>query len=274
MHQEGGRGAEVADRTTWNRAGVADSSKGAAGRRQETQTAEEKKRSDLKKAAACRNRTQEDLQLRKRAAGRLMAEKRAREEEGEDDSVKGGRGGRRPYKWSGSGRVKQVLPGPPGVYSLHGTREEAVGSAVMDQVVGARQVMQGARDQEGAENGAAAGRTREGQQAEGSVQQQRGTGVPRGGGLDGRQVESRLAEQAPGGLHQTGLLPPRTAGVVQRLVEEEEELWRVHIEWRRKVHEVMGKLEGVTREVIRTAPANSQIRKLARVELKTLQSVD
>jgi hypothetical protein len=56
---------------------------------------------------------------------------------------------------------------------------------------------------------------------------------------------------------------------VQRLGEEEE-LWRVHIEWRRKVHAVMGKLEGVTREVIRTAPANSQIRKLARVELKTL----
>ena len=78
-----------------------------------------------------------------------------------------------------------------------------------------------------------------------------------------------MAEQAPGGLHQTGLWPPRTAGVVQRLGEEEE-LWRVHLEWRRKVHEVMGKLEGVTREVIRTAPANSQIRKLARVELQTL----
>ena len=59
--------------------------------------------------------------------------------------------------------------------------------------------------------------------------------------------------------------------IVQRLVEEEEELWRTHVEWRRKVHDVMGKLKGVTEEVIRTAPTNSQIRKLARVELKTLQ---
>ena len=72
---------------------------------------------------------------------------------------------------------------------------------------------------------------------------------------------------------QTGLLPPRTAGVVQRFEEEEEEeeRWRVHIEWRRKVHEVMGKLEDITMEVIRTAPANSRTKKLARVELKTLR---
>ena len=146
-----------------------------------------------------------------------------------------------------------------------------MGSAVMDQVAEARQAVQEARDQEGADGGAAAGRTREGQQATDSVQQQRDAGVPRGGRLDGRQVESRLAEQAPRGLHQTGRLPPRTASVVQRLVEEEEELWRTHVEWRRKVHDVMGKLKGVTEEVIRTAPANSRIRKLARVELKTLQ---
>ena len=72
-------------------------------------------------------------------------------------------------------------------------------------------------------------------------------------------------------MHHTGRLPPRTASVVQRLVEEEEELWRTQVEWRRKVHGVMGKLKGVTEEVIRTAPANSRIRKLARVELKTLQ---
>ena len=156
--------------------------------------------------------------------------------------------------------MKQVLPGPPGVYSLYETREEAVGSAAMDQVVEARHVMQEALDQESAGVGAAADRTREEQQAEGSGQQQRGTGAPGEGGLDGRQVEDRLSEQAPRGLHQTGLLPPRTAGVVQRLVEEEEELWRVHIEWRRKVHEVMGKLEGITREVVRTAPANSHMK--------------
>ena len=49
------------------------------------------------------------------------------------------------------------------------------------------------------------------------------------------------------------------------------ELWRLHVEWRRKVHEVMGKLKDATEEVIRTAPVNSRIRKLARVELKTLQ---
>ena len=243
----------------------------AAGRREE-QTAEERRRSDLEKAAACRNRTQEEMQFRMRAAERLMVDKRAREEEDEDGWPKEAGDGRRPYKWSGSGRVKLVLPGPPGVYSLHGTREEAVGSAVMDQVAEARQAVQEARDQEGADGGAAAGRTREGQQATDSVQQQqRDAGVPRGGRLDGRQVESRLAEQAPRGLHQTGRLPPRTASVVQRLVEEEEELWRTHVEWRRKVHGVMGKLKGVTEEVIRTAPANSRIRKLARVELKTLQ---
>jgi hypothetical protein len=76
---------------------------------------------------------------------------------------------------------------------------------------------------------------------------------------------------APRGLHQTGLLPPQTTGVVQRLVEEEEELWRTHVEWRRKVHDVMEKLRSVTEEVIRTAPANSRIRKQARVQLKTLQ---
>ena len=152
--------------------------------------------------------------------------------------------GRAPYKWNGSGRVKQVLPGPPGVYSIYGTREEAVGSAVIDQVAEARQAVQEARDKEGADDGAAADRTREGRQAKNNVQQQ---------------------------LHQTGLLPPRTASIVQRQVEEEQELWRTHVEWRRKVHDVMEKLKGVTEEVIRTAPANSQIRKLARVELKTLQ---
>jgi hypothetical protein len=54
-------------------------------------------------------------------------------------------------------------------------------------------------------------------------------------------------------------------------VEEEVELWRLHVEWRRKGHDVMGKLKDVTEEVIRTAPINSRIRKLARVELKTLQ---
>ena len=65
-------------------------------------------------------------------------------------------------------------------------------------------------------------------------------------------------------------MPPRTAGVVQRFEEEREERRRVHLEWRRKVHEVMGKLEDVIEEVIRTAPVNSQTRKRARVELKAL----
>jgi hypothetical protein len=48
----------------------------ATGRRQEKQTAEERRRrSDLEKAAACKNRTQEDLQFRMRAAERLMVDK-------------------------------------------------------------------------------------------------------------------------------------------------------------------------------------------------------
>ena len=101
-----------------------------------------------------------------------------------------------------------------------------MGSAVMDQVVEARQAVQEARDQEGAGGGTAAGGTGERQQA---------------------------------------------FDEVQRLVDEEVELWRLHVEWRRKVHEVMGKLKDATEEVIRTAPVNSRIRKLARVELKTLQ---
>jgi hypothetical protein len=189
----------------------------AAGRGQEKQTAEGKKRSDLEKAAACRNRTQEDLQARKKAAERLMADKRAREEEGESGE------GRKPYEWSGAGRVKKVLSGPPGVYSLYGTREEAVGSAVNDQVAEATQALQ--------------------------------------------------AEQASRGLHQTGLLPPRTASVVRRLVETEGVLWRRHLEWRQKVHSAIAKLRVVTEEVISTAPVNSQTRKKARVQLKTLQRI-
>jgi hypothetical protein len=152
--------------------------------------------------------------------------------------------GREPYKWSGSGRVKLVLPGPPGVYSLYGTREEAVGSAVIDQVAEATRAVQGARDREGADGGR---------------------------GLDGRQVEGRQAEQAPRGLHQTGLLPPQTASTVRRLVEKEGVLWRRHLEWRQKVHSTMEKLKVVTEEVINTAPANSRTRKKARVQLKTLQ---
>ena len=66
-------------------------------------------------------------------------------------------------------------------------------------------------------------------------------------------------------------MPPQTTGVVQRLVEEEEELSRTHVEWRQKVHSAMEKLKVVTEEVIDTAPANSQTRKKARMQLKTLQ---
>ena len=92
--------------------------------------------------------------------------------------------------------------------------------------------------------------------------------------LDGRHGENRLVEQTPGRVRQSGgLLPPglnRTAGVVQRFEEERKERRRVHLEWRRKVHEVMWKLEDVIKEVIRTAPVNSRTRKRARVELKAL----
>ena len=63
-------------------------------------------------------------------------------------------------------------------------------------------------------------------------------------------------------------MPPglnRTAGVVQRFEEEREERRRVHLEWRRKVHEVMWKLEDVDviEEVIGTAPVGSQTRERA-----------
>ena len=54
--------------------------------------------------------------------------------------------------------MKQVLPGPPGVYTLYSTRVEAVGSAAVDQLVDARREVQEAMDQEGAEDRAAVGR--------------------------------------------------------------------------------------------------------------------
>lgn len=66
-------------------------------------------------------------------------------------------------------------------------------------------------------------------------------------------------------------MPPRTAGVVQRFEEERGERIEVHLEWRRKGHEVMGELEDVIEEVIRTAIFNNQTRKRARVELKALR---
>ena len=147
-----------------------------------------------------------------------------------------------------------------------------MGSAAVDQVTDARRGVQEALGQEGAEVRAAAGRVREEQHAGVSVQQQRGVGAAGEGGVDGRQGEDRLVEQTPGRVRQSGgLLPPRTAGVVQRFEEERGERIEVHLEWRRKGHEVMGELEDVIEEVIRTAIFNNQTRKRARVELKALR---
>ena len=85
-------------------------------------TAEEKKKNDLEKAAACRKRIVLDRQSRERAAVGLEAAKRARLGGKEDDGgAKSGVGRRQPYVWSGSGKVKQVPPGPPCVYALYGT---------------------------------------------------------------------------------------------------------------------------------------------------------
>ena len=68
--------------------------------------------------------------------------------------------------------MKQVLPGPPGAYSLYGTRVEAVGSAAVDQVTDARRGVQEAPGQEGAGVRAAAGMAGEEQQAGVGVQLQ------------------------------------------------------------------------------------------------------
>ena len=207
---------------------------------QEGPTAEEKK-SEIwrRQLAASRNRTAEETQFRERAAVGLMAAKRARMGEKRDDAAKGGGDRRLPYVWCGSGRVKQVLPGPPGVYSLYGTRVEAVGSAAVDQIADARRAVQEALEQEGAEGRAAAGRMRGEQQAEASVQQE-GGGAAGEGVVNGRHREHR--EQAPGRVRQSsGLLPPdlnRTADIEQKFAEERAERVRIHFEWRRKVHEV------------------------------------
>ena len=170
-------------------------------------TAEEKKKNDLEKAAACRNRTVLDRQHRERAAVGLEAAKRARlGGEEHDGGARRGVDRREPYVYGGSGRVKQVLPGPPGVYTLYSTRAEAVGSAAVEQLVDQRREVQEAMDQEGAEDRAAAGRMREAQQAEISAQQE-------GGGAAGEEV---MDGRHVGGLEQTagevrrqgGLLPP------------------------------------------------------------------
>ena len=70
-------------------------------------TAEEKKKEDLEKAAARRNRNEADMQHREQAAVGLEAARTARLGKNEDDSGAEGTTGRR------LGRVEQVLPGPP-----------------------------------------------------------------------------------------------------------------------------------------------------------------
>ena len=67
--------------------------------------------------------------------------------------------------------------------------------------------------------------------------------------------------------------PPvnRTAEIEEKFAEEKAERVRKYYEWRRKVKEVMGKLEAVIVEVIEKAPPGSRTRKRARCELKALQ---
>ena len=89
---------------------------------QEGPTAEEKKKADLEEAASCRDRTEADRQYREQAAVGLEAAKRARMGRKEDGGGAAGAAGRRP------GRVEQVLPGPPHIYTMYGTRVEALGS--------------------------------------------------------------------------------------------------------------------------------------------------
>ena len=129
---------------------------------QEGQTAgEEKRDDDLAKTAANRNRTAKARQLRGRAAVGLGAAKGARMREEGDDGAKGGEDRRPPYVWSGSGSVEQVLPGPPGVYTLYITRVEAVGSAAVGQLAETRCEVQEAVDRGTAEDRAAVARMRE-----------------------------------------------------------------------------------------------------------------
>ena len=90
---------------------------------QEGPTAEEKKRDDLEKAASCRDRTEADRQYMEQAAVGLEAAKRARMGRKEGDGGAAGTARQRPH------RAKRTLPGPPYIYTMHGTRVEALGSA-------------------------------------------------------------------------------------------------------------------------------------------------
>ena len=91
-------------------------------------TAEEKKKDALEKAAACRNMTEADRWFREQAAVGLEAAKRVRLDGKEDIGGATSGMGQRP------GRVKQVLPGPPYVYTMYAMKVEAVVSAAVEQL--------------------------------------------------------------------------------------------------------------------------------------------
>ena len=245
-------------------------------------TAEEKKKNDLEKAAACRNRIVLDRQSRERAAVGLEAAKRARLGGKEDDGGATGAVVRRP------GRKKQVLPGPPYIYTVYDTKVEAEGSAAVVLLEDTRREVQAAADREEAENRSAAARRRETQAAEmrclsegvASAQQgDKGAGAEGStdalreatdGQQDGDSEQAVEEVQPPGGL-----LPPlstnRTAEIEEQFAEAKAERKRKYTAWRQHVEQVMGKLEAIIVEVVEKAPQGSRTSKKARIELKALQ---
>ena len=66
----------------------------------------------------------------------LEAAKRAKMGRGEGDGGAAGTARRRP------GRVKRALPGPLYIYTMYGTRVEALGSAAVTQLTDARRGVQ------------------------------------------------------------------------------------------------------------------------------------
>ena len=107
-------------------------------------TAEERRRDSLERVAMIRSRTEADRQYRERAAVGLEAAKRDKvgREEGGGGAV--GTVRARP------GRMKKVLPGPPGIYSVIGTRVEALGLAAVAQISNVRREVQMGADNESA----------------------------------------------------------------------------------------------------------------------------